>query len=80
MATTPHSSYAMAIEFSVLAIENAVQQSQNNDHTYLDFIQKTSLAGCVGYFVQITDGCVIYFGRKGESQIECFSPGLRWHF
>jgi hypothetical protein len=32
------------------------------------------VAGCVGYFVQITGQCVQYFGRKGEVHTEWF-PG-----
>ena len=52
----------------------ATRQSQRNEHTYIDFIQKTMSAGCVGYFVQITGRRVIYFGRTGESHVEHFPP------
>lgn len=69
---TPHPVHPTATEFSASAVEAAVRQSQRNEHSYLDFIQKTMSAGCVGYFVQITGRRVIYFGRKGESHVEHF--------
>ena len=72
---TPHSSHETAAQFSASAVADAVRQSQRNEHTYLDFIQKTMSAGCVGYFVQITGRRVIYFGRTGESHVEYFPPG-----
>lgn len=67
-----HPSHATAAEFSPLAVEAAVRQSQRNEHTYVDFIRKTMSAGCVGYFVQITGRRVLYFGRNGESHVEHF--------
>jgi uncharacterized protein YbcV (DUF1398 family) len=70
----PHPAHAAADEFSSSAVAAAVRQSQRNEHTYLDFIRKTTAAGCVGYFVQITGRCVIYFGRKGGSHVEHFPP------
>jgi uncharacterized protein YbcV (DUF1398 family) len=69
---TLHACHETALEFSPSAVEAAVRQSQRNEHTYLDFIQKTRIAGCVGYFVQITGRRVIYFGRNGEMHIEYF--------
>lgn len=63
-----------ASEFSATAVASAVRQSQQNEHTYLDFIRKTMSAGCVGYFVQITGRRVLYFGRNGEIHIEHFPP------
>jgi uncharacterized protein YbcV (DUF1398 family) len=74
VVATPHPPHATAAEFSVLAVETAVRQSQRNEHSYLDFIRKTMTAGCVGYFVQITGRRVIYFGRNGESHVEHFPP------
>lgn len=71
---SPHPAHTIGIEFSPAAVEAAVRQSQRNEHTYLDFIRKTSAAGCVGYFVQITGRRVIYFGRNGESHVEHFPP------
>lgn len=70
--TTHHPPHATAKEFSASGVEAAVQQSQQNEHTYLEFIRKTMEAGCVGYFVQITGRRVLYFGRKGESHTEHF--------
>lgn len=72
VAATLHPSHTSAPEFSASAVEAAVRQSQRNEHTYLDFIQKTMSAGCVGYFVQISGRRVIYFGRNGESHVEYF--------
>ncbi len=74
VVATPHSSHTIAAEFSPTAVEAAVRQSQRNEHTYLDFIHKTTTAGCVGYFVQITGRRVLYFGRNGESHAEHFPP------
>ena len=74
VVATLHPSHATAAEFSASAVEDAVRQSQRNEHTYLDFIRKTMAAGCVGYFVQITGRRVIYFGRDGESHVEHFPP------
>lgn len=73
---TPHTAHAIATEFSATAVETAVRHSQRNEHTYLEFIQKTTAAGCVGYFVLITGRRVIYFGRQGESHTEHFPPGI----
>lgn len=74
VVATPHPSHATAVEFSSSGVEAAVRQSQRNEHTDMDFIQKTMAAGCVGYFVQITGRRVIYFGRNGESHVEHFPP------
>lgn len=68
----PHPAHATALAFSPPAVEAAVRQSQRGEHTYLDFIQKTMAAGCVGYFVQITGRRVQYFGRDGDCHIEHF--------
>jgi len=76
VVATPHPAHATAAEFSASAVEAAVRQSQQNEHTYLDFIRKTMVAGCVGYFVQITGRRAIYFGRNGESHVEHF-PSTR---
>lgn len=71
---TPHPLHETADQFSAFTVADAVRQSQRNEHAYLDFIQKTMSAGCVGYFVQITGRQVIYFGRTGESHVERFPP------
>jgi uncharacterized protein YbcV (DUF1398 family) len=74
VVAAPHHSHAIAADFSPSLVEAAVRQSQRNEHTYVDFIRKTTAAGCVGYFVQITGRRVIYFGRNGESHVEHFPP------
>ena len=71
---SPHPSFPTAQEFSASTIENAVRQSQQGEHSYLDFIQKTKAAGCVGYFVHITGRRAVYYGRNGESHMEHFQP------
>lgn len=72
VVSVPHPLHPIASEFSQAGVEAAVRQSQRNEHSYLDFIHKTSLAGCVGYFVQITGRRVIYFGREGDFHTEHF--------
>jgi uncharacterized protein YbcV (DUF1398 family) len=74
VAALSHPAYPTASEFSPSAVEDAVRQSQRGEHSYLDFIRKTTAAGCVGYFVLIAGRRVIYFGRNGESYIEPFPP------
>lgn len=69
---TPHPSLQTATEFSASAVAGAVCQSQRSEHSYIEFIQKTMSAGCVGYFVQIAGRRVIYFGRTGQSHVEYF--------
>ncbi|WP_372715690.1 DUF1398 domain-containing protein [Novipirellula sp.] len=74
VVATLHPTHAIGTVFSASEVEAAVRQSQRNEHTYLEFIRKTMAAGCVGYFVQITGRCVIYFGRNGDSHVEQFPP------
>lgn len=70
-----HPAHTIATVFSPSAVESAVRQSQRGEHTYLDFVAKTTDAGCVGYFAQITGGRVLYFGRSGECHVEHFPSG-----
>ncbi len=72
VVATLHPSHATSMTFSASAVEAAVRESQRNEHTYQDFIQKTMAAGCVGYFVQITGRRVMYFGRDGDLHVEHF--------
>lgn len=72
VVTVPYAQFATGGTFSVTKVQEAVRQSQRNEHTYLDFVEKTMAAGCVGYFVQITGRRAIYFGRNGESHVELF--------
>lgn len=68
----PHDPHPTAIEFSAKGVEAAVRQSQNDEHTYPDFVRKTMEAGCVGYFVQLTGRRALYFGRTGDIHEERF--------
>lgn len=70
----PHPPETIAQEFSAAGVAAAVRQSQQGEHTYVDFLRKTMAAGCVGYFVQITGRQAIYFGRLGDSHVEKFPP------
>ncbi len=72
VVSTPHPLHSIANDFSGVSVEAAVRQSQRNEHSYMDFIRKTTAAGCVGYFVQITGRRVIYFGRDGDCHVEYF--------
>lgn len=75
VVTVPYAQFPTGSAFSVTKVQEAVRQSQRNEHTYLDFVEKTMAAGCVGYFVQITGRRAIYFGRNGESHVELFPSG-----
>ncbi len=72
-----HPDKKVALEFRADLVALSVQQSQRNEHTYNDFVCKTMDAGCVGYFVQLSGGQVIYFGRNGESHVERFPAFAR---
>lgn len=74
VVVAPHPPHTTEDIFSPSGVASAVRQSQQNEHSYLDFIRKSMAAGCVGYFVQITGRCVLYFGRKGECHVEHFPP------
>ena len=74
VVTVPWGESQVAAEFSATSVEAAVRQSQRGEHTYVEFIRKTKAAGCVGYFVQISGGRALYFGRHGEVHTEWF-PG-----
>ena len=60
--------------FSAAQVETAVRQSQRGEMKYQQFTHQALIAGCVGYFVQITGQCVQYFGRNGDIHTEWF-PG-----
>ena len=73
---SPHPPQETGAAFSAADVEAAVRQSQRGEHTYADFVRKTMAAACVGYFVQITGRCAIYFGRDGESHVERFPAAM----
>lgn len=64
----------IAVEFSATQVQSSVRQSQRGEIKYAQFTEQAMGAGCVGYFVQMTGGCVQYFGRNGEIHTERF-PG-----
>lgn len=64
--------YSIGREFRADEVIAAIKQSQQNEHTYEEFIARTMKAGCVGYFVQITGKRALYFGRQGEIHTELF--------
>jgi len=72
---TPWLGFPIAVDFAAPSVQAAVQQSQRGEHSYTDFVRKTSAAGCVGYSVQIAGRRVMYFGRKGDVHTEWF-PGV----
>jgi uncharacterized protein YbcV (DUF1398 family) len=67
-----HPPQGIGATFSAAEVEAAVRASQRGEIKYVEFLQRTMAAGCVGYFVQITGRQVLYFGRKGEVHIERF--------
>lgn len=69
-----HDAASIGEEFSAAQVEAAVRQAQRGEIMYPQFTRQALVAGCVGYFVQITGKCVQYFGRKGEIHTEWF-PG-----
>ncbi|HEX4145599.1 MAG TPA: DUF1398 family protein [Pirellulales bacterium] len=74
MIAATHEPHPIGSEFSPSAVEAALRQSQRGEHTYEDFVRKTTAAGCVGYFVQIAGRRAIYFGRNGDLHVEPFPP------
>lgn len=59
-------------EFSKDDIQAAIRGAQRGELKYPEFLQRSSAAGCCGYWVWITGRHVTYFGRKGEQHIERF--------
>jgi len=72
VVAAPHEAHPTGDRFDAVAVAEAVRASQQGTHTYRDFIRKTTAAGCVGYFVQLTGRQVQYFGRRGEAHVEKF--------
>jgi uncharacterized protein YbcV (DUF1398 family) len=63
---------AIADAFDVDSIRAAVRGAQGGVVKYPEFVQRTSLAGCVGYIVWIAGRHVQYYGRRGEVHVERF--------
>jgi uncharacterized protein YbcV (DUF1398 family) len=72
VASLPHERHEIGQEFAAATVEAAVRQSQRGEHTYADFVRKTTAAGCVGYMVYIAGRHVAYLGRRGEQHVERF--------
>lgn len=61
-----------ANDFAKEGIQAAIRGAQRGEVKYPEFLQLSSAAGCVAYWVWISGRHVIYFGRKGEQHIEHF--------
>jgi uncharacterized protein YbcV (DUF1398 family) len=59
-------------QFSAKAIVAAIRGAQADKVRYPEFVQLSTKAGVIGYWVFTTGQKVIYFGRKGEMHIEEF--------
>lgn len=67
-----HPPRAIGATFSAAEVEAAVRASQRGEIKYVEFLDRTMAAGCVGYFVQLAGRQVLYFGRNGETHVERF--------
>ncbi|HEY1173846.1 MAG TPA: DUF1398 domain-containing protein [Verrucomicrobiae bacterium] len=65
---------ALGETFSAEEVQASVRGAQRGEVLYPEFVRRTKLAGCVGYFVLLTGKCVQYLGRRGEIHTEWF-PG-----
>jgi uncharacterized protein YbcV (DUF1398 family) len=72
----PHPPQGIGLTFSAAGVEAAVRASQRGEIKYLEFLQRSMAAGCVGYFAQLSGRQVLYFGRNGEVHVEPF-PGAK---
>lgn len=64
----------IADRFDPEGVRSSIRRAQRGEILYPAFVEETTRAGCVGYFVQITGRRVRYFGRRGEEHTEWF-PG-----
>jgi uncharacterized protein YbcV (DUF1398 family) len=62
----------IATEFSSPAVKEAILGAQRGEVMYPQFKQLSQAAGCIGYIVWIAGRHVTYYGRKGETHVECF--------
>lgn len=65
----------IAESFDAAEVEAAIRSIQRGEIVYVEFLRRIVAAGCVGYFIQITGGRALYFGRDGDIHIEPF-PAL----
>ncbi len=65
---------AVAADFDVPTLRQAIQDSQQKGHKYREFSQRAMRAGVQGYFAFLRGRRVTYFGRQGDQHTEWF-PG-----
>jgi uncharacterized protein YbcV (DUF1398 family) len=61
-----------ATRFSATGVAAAVRAIQGGQIRYMEFCNRISEAGCVGYIVSLAGRCAVYYGRTGESYVEPF--------
>jgi uncharacterized protein YbcV (DUF1398 family) len=71
-----HELMPIATAFRAEVVEASVRQAQRGEIVYAQFVERTTQAGCIGYFVQLIGKRVHYFGRNGEIHTEWF-PGAK---
>ena len=59
-------------EFAADGVESAIRSIQRGEIVYPEFVRRTMVSGCVGYFVQIKGRRALYFGRSGDMHLEPF--------
>ncbi len=67
---------SIAPELNVVALRDAIIDSQHNGQKYYDFSVRVMRAGVQGYFAFLRGQRVTYFGRKGDQHTEWF-PGMK---
>jgi uncharacterized protein YbcV (DUF1398 family) len=77
VVTPGHPTKPVGQSFSAADVEKAIRKSQRGEIDFRQFVDLTTAAGCVGYFVQISGRQAIYFGRNGETHVEPFPIGPR---
>lgn len=64
----------VAPAFDASGVAGAIRAAQANgpDYSYKGFSETVKGFGCAGYLVSIIGRRVVYFGRTGETHVECF--------
>lgn len=65
---------AVATDFDVAALRQAILDSQQKEQTYREFSQRAMRAGVQSYFAFLQGTRVTYLGRQGDQHTEWF-PG-----
>jgi uncharacterized protein YbcV (DUF1398 family) len=63
---------SVAEAFDASEIAAAVLSSQTEGQSFVEFVRRACLAGCVGYFAYLDGRKVTYLGRLGEEHVEFF--------